>query len=170
MEEVILVDKNNERIGTEEKMRVHELGLLHRAFSIFVFNDKKELLLQKRAKEKYHSGGLWSNTCCSHQHPNEELSKAIHRRLVEEMGFDCELKQVFAFSYKIDFENGLIENEYDCVFFGKCNNEPIPNPEEVEDYKWISLGKLEEDLKKNPEKYTYWMKVALEKTNYFENT
>jgi len=169
-EKIILVDKNNRKIGTEEKMKVHELGLLHRAFSIFVFNEKGELLLQKRAKEKYHSGGLWTNTCCSHQRPNEELSEAIHRRLVEEMGFDCELKKVFDFSYRTEFGNGLIENEYDCVFVGKSNKIPIPNKEEVEDYKWILLKELKEDIEENPEEYTYWMRVALKKTNYFKNT
>ena len=160
-EEVILVDKNNRKIGTKEKLQAHKEGKLHRAFSIFIFNSKNELLLQRRVKAKYHCGGLWSNTCCSHPRPNEKLSKAVHRRLKEEMGFDCNLKKAFCFTYKAKFSNGLIENEYDYVFLGKFNGKPKPNPAEVMDYKWVSLKKLKNDIKKHPKKYTVWLKIAV---------
>ncbi len=160
---VILVDKNNKKIGIEEKIKAHKEGKLHRAFSIFVFNSKGELLLQQRAKTKYHSGGLWSNTVCSHPKPNETYKQAIHRRLKEEMGFDCELKKEFCFIYKAKLDNDLIEYEYDCVFVGIFDKDPIPNPEEVMDYKWVSLIDLYKDIEKHPEKYTEWFKIALKK-------
>lgn len=160
---VILVDENNNEIGICEKLKAHREALLHRAFSIFVFNSKGELLLQQRAKEKYHCGSLWTNTVCSHPKPNEDLKLAVHRRLVEEMGFDCKLKEVFGFIYKAEFDNGLTEYEYDFVFIGKYNEEPFPNKDEVMNYKWISLDELKEDVKKNPNKYTPWIKLILEK-------
>ena len=141
-EYILTVDEKDNVTGKGEKMKVHREGKLHRAFSIFVFNSKSELLLQKRAKSKYHSGGLWTNTCCSHQRDGETLEKAVHRRLKEEMGFDCELKEVFTFTYRVKFDDGLIENEYDHVFFGKFDGKPEPNPEEVDDWKWISLEEL----------------------------
>lgn len=162
-EKVILVDKNNRKIGTEEKIKSHKEGKLHRAFSIFIFNSKDELLIQQRAKTKYHSGGLWSNSVCSHPRPNETYSQASHRRLKEEMGFDCKLKKLFCFIYNTGFQNGLIENEYDCVFVGKYNGKIKPNKKEVQNYKWVSLKDLEEDIKRNPEKYTIWLKIALNK-------
>jgi len=121
---VVLVDENDNEIGVEEKINAHRKGLLHRAFSIFVFNSKNELLLQKRAADKYHSGGLWSNTCCSHPRPGENLKDAAHRRLQEEMGFDCSLREVFSFLYKKSFDNGLTEHELDHVFFGKFDGIP----------------------------------------------
>ena len=163
MEKVILVDKNNRKIGIEEKIKAHREGKLHRAFSIFVFNSKGELLIQKRAKTKYHSGGLWSNTVCSHPRPNESYHKAVHRRLREEMGFDCKLRKLFCFIYKAKFRNGLIENEYDCVFAGKFDGRPKPNPKEVADCKWILVKKLRQDIIKNPNKYSVWLKIALKK-------
>lgn len=162
-EEVILVDKSNRKIGTEEKLKAHKEGKLHRAFSIFIFNSKEELLLQKRARTKYHSKGLWSNTCCGHPMPKETLGKAAQRRLKEEMGFDCKLKKIFSFIYKKKFRNGLIEHEFDNVFVGKFDGKSKPNPREVVNYKWISIDKLKKDIKKHPEKYTYWLKKALKK-------
>jgi len=162
-EKVILVDKRNRKIGIEEKMKAHKEGKLHRAFSIFIFNPKEELLLQRRTKKKYHSGGLWTNTVCSHPRPKEGFQKAVHRRLKQEMGFDCKLKKTFCFIYKTEFLNGLIENEYDCVFVGKFDGEPKPNSKEVMDYKWISLKNLKKDIKKYPKKYTSWLKIIYKK-------
>jgi isopentenyl-diphosphate delta-isomerase len=144
MEKVILVDRNNNQIGTEEKLKAHQDAKLHRAFSIYIFNNKGELLIQQRAKHKYHCPGLWANTCCSHPRPEEDIDDAIHRRLEEEMGFDAELKEVMRFIYKIKFDNGLTENEYLYVFKGKADPEITINKEEVEDHRWISI----KDLKK----------------------
>ncbi|MEK6922332.1 MAG: isopentenyl-diphosphate Delta-isomerase [Nanoarchaeota archaeon] len=170
MEKVILVNKNNRIIGTEEKIKAHQEGKLHRAFSIFIFNSEGELLLQKRAKSKYHSEDLWSNTVCGHPKPKEKIEGAIHRRLKEEMGFDCKLIKAFCFRYKTKFDNGLIENEYDCVFIGKYDGKPQPNPKEVIDCKWIPLTRLKEDIFKNPQKYTYWLNKVLKKIKYnFDN-
>jgi len=160
-QQVILVDKNNRKIGVEEKIKTHKEGKLHRAFSIFIFNSNGELLIQQRAKTKYHSGGLWSNTVCSHPRPDETYEKAVHRRLKEEIGFDCKLKKLFCFIYNAGFQNGLIENEYDCVFIGKFNGKPKPNTKEIMNYKWISIKKLKQDIIKNPNKYTIWLKIAL---------
>ncbi len=160
-ENIILVDKNDVQIGRGEKLQVHKDGLLHRAFSIFIFNSKNELMLQKRHKEKYHSGGLWSNTCCSHPKDGENTLKAAHRRLKEEMGFDCDLKKKISFSYKIEFGNGFIENEVDHVILGKFDGQPILNPKEVEDYKYVTKNELLEDVKNNPDIYTYWFKKII---------
>jgi len=162
-QKVVLVDKNNRKIGVAEKIKAHQEGILHRAFSIFVFNPKGELLIQQRAKTKYHSGGLWSNTVCSHPRPGETYQQAIHRRLIEEMGFDCKLKKSFCFIYKTDFQNHLIENEYDCVFIGEYTEEPKPNKEEIMDYKWVTTKELVQDIKANPDNYSVWLKIALEK-------
>ena len=162
-ENIILVNKDDKQIGSGEKIDVHEKGKLHRAFSICVFNSKRELLMQQRAKGKYHSPELWTNTVCSHQGENESLTKAVHRRLKEEMGFDCQLKELSKFFYKAIFDNGLTENEIDHVFIGKFNKEPIPNSEEVMDYKWISIEKLKKDMKENPPDYSYWIKIILKK-------
>ena len=134
MERIILVDNNDVIIGYEEKQEVHVKGLLHRAFSIYIFNSNNELLIQKRHSLKYHSGGLWSNTCCSHPRENEDINIAIHRRLEEEMGISCKLEKVDEFIYKVEFENGLIENEYLHVYKGLYDSNPIINEEEVEDY------------------------------------
>jgi len=163
MPEVILVDENDNEIGTEEKLKAHQEGKLHRAFSIFVLNSKGQLLLQKRAKSKYHSGGLWTNTCCSHPSPGETLEKAVHRRLKEEIGFDCELKEIFSFTYKANFDNGLIEHEYDHVFIGNFDGEPAPNPEEVDEWKWVDLEELKKDIQENPDSYSYWLKHSIDK-------
>ena len=164
MEKVILVDENDNVTGIEEKIKAHKDGKLNRAFSIFVFNSKGELLLQKRAKEKYHSGGLWSNTCCGHPRPNESLEGAAHRRLKEEMGFECALVHLKSagFIYKVKV-NDLFEYEYDHIFVGKFNQAPRPNPQEVEDYQWIDQEKLKKDILANPDKYTYWFKASANK-------
>lgn len=163
MEQVILVDIHDNSVGTEEKIKAHELALLHRAFSVFVFNKKGELMIQRRALHKYHSPGLWTNTCCSHPRPGENTMDAAHRRLQEEMGFDCKLDWKFSFIYKAPFDNGLTEHEFDHVFIGSFNHDPIINPEEVDSWKWIKIDDLMEDVKKNPEVYTVWFRIALEK-------
>ena len=162
-ENILLVDENDNIIGEGEKLKTHQEGKLHRAFSIFVFNSKGELLLQRRAKSKYHSGGLWSNTCCSHQRSKEILGKAIHRRLKEEMGFDCDLKKIFTFTYKVKLDNGLFEHEYDHVFIGNFDGEPNPNTNEVDEWEWVDLKKLKQDMQKNPDNYTYWLRMSLDR-------
>ena len=158
-EKVILLDESGKEIGEEEKIKAHREGKLHRAFSIFVFNSKGQLMIHQRAKGKYHSGGLWTNTCCSHPRPGEKLEEAIHRRLKEEMGFDCDLKEIFSFTYKAKLGE-LFEHEHDHVFIGTFNGEPEPNPGEVEDWKWIGPEELKKDMEENPDKYTYWFKEA----------
>ena len=160
---VILVDEQDNEIGVMEKLRAHELGKLHRAFSVFIFNDKKELLLQQRAINKYHSGGLWTNTCCSHPSPNETIKDAASRRLYEEMGMTCDLKIINNFIYKTEFENGLIEHEFDYILTGISNLTPQINKTEVETYKWQSVSEIKTDILLNPKKYTSWFKIAMEK-------
>lgn len=168
-EKIILVDKRDKKIGTGEKLKVHQEGKLHRAFSIFIFNSKGELMLQRRARTKYHSGGLWVNTCCSHPRVGEEMKKAIHRRLKEEMRFDCNLKEAFSFIYHVKFDNGLTENEFDHVFIGKFDGKPYPNPEEADDWKWISLDELQWDIKRKPDNYAYWLRFSIDKViSYLE--
>lgn len=162
-DQVILVDEDDQEIGKAEKMAVHEKGLLHRAFSVLIFNSKGELLLQRRSKKKYHCGGLWTNTCCSHPRGGETTVGAAERRLFEEMGISCSLKEAFSFCYRVTFPNGLTENEYDHVLMGKSESLPKPDPKEVEEWKWVSMKRLKSDIEKNPEIYTYWFKVLLEK-------
>lgn len=162
MELVILVDENDNQVGLMEKMEAHEKGLLHRAFSVFLFNAQGEMLLHQRALSKYHSGGLWTNACCSHPRDNETTIAAAHRRLEEEMGFDCEIEEVFHFVYKSKLDNDLTEHELDHVFIGQYEGEITPNPEEVESYKYISIPALSKDVKENPENYTEWFKICLE--------
>ena len=159
---VVLVDKNDDEIGVEEKIKAHKEGKLHRAFSIFIFNSKGELLLQQRAKEKYHSGGLWTNTVCSHPAPGEKLEEATKRRLNEEMGFTTETKEIFSFIYQSEYENGLTEHEFDHIFVGNYDNDPDINKEEAMDHKWISIDELNKDIKTNPDNYTTWFKIILE--------
>lgn len=159
--DVILVDEHDTEIGVKEKIKAHELGKLHRAFSIFIFNSKKELLLQKRSDNKYHSPGLWSNTCCSHPQPNKDLIEEAEKRLKEEMGISCKLEKSFSFIYKVKFDNGLTEHEHDHIFIGEYNDDPKPNEEEVSDWKWLSLAELKQDVSDNPSKYTYWLKEIL---------
>ena len=163
MEEIILVDENDNQIGTEEKQKAHIEGKMHRAFSVYIFNSKGELLIQQRAKTKYHSAGLWANTCCSHPRPGEDTEEAAHRRLKEELGIDTALKKEMEFVYKVKFDNGLTENEYLHVLTGKADVAPIPNPHEVEDWKWVSIDNLRKDIKENPGKYAYWLKITVEK-------
>lgn len=159
---VILVDENDQEIGTMEKQEAHEKAVLHRAFSVMVFNSRGEILLQQRALNKYHSGGLWTNTCCSHPRPGEEVKQAAHRRLMEEMGFDCELEPHQTFIYKAPFENGLTEHELDHVFIGKFDKDPLFNTDEVNDFQWITLENLYSELKNNPLKYTVWFRLIME--------
>jgi isopentenyl-diphosphate delta-isomerase len=161
-EQVILVDHNDKAIGMEEKLRAHQNGgKLHRAFSIFIFNKKGETMLQQRAATKYHGGGLWTNTVCSHPRKGESAVQAAHRRLKEEMGFDCELHEVFAFEYEAKMDKGLTEHEYDHVIFGRYEKAPKPNKEEVQDWKWISLEDLNTAIQKTPKKFTPWVKIAM---------
>ncbi|NLI11774.1 isopentenyl-diphosphate Delta-isomerase [Pelotomaculum propionicicum] len=161
-EYVTLVDENDKVVGVAEKIDAHKNPKLHRAFSIFITNSKGEFLIQQRAENKYHCPGMWANTCCGHPRPGESLEEAAHRRLQEEMGFDTRMVKVFSFIYKTEFENGLTEKEYDHVFVGKWDGIPKKNINEVADYKWISRDILEEDIKKNPEIYTSWFKIAWE--------
>ena len=159
---VILVDENDNQIGVSRKLEAHQLGKLHRAFSVFIFNSKGELLIQKRASSKYHSGGLWSNTCCSHPKPGEDTLLTARIRLKEEMGINCDLKEIHKFIYKTKFSNGLTEYEYDHVLVGKSDALPIVDPEEAEDWKWVDPEKLREHIKNNPDQYAYWFKVCLD--------
>lgn len=162
-EEVILVDENNNQIGTAEKIYAHRHALLHRAFSILIFNKEGEMLLQERASTKYHSGGLWTNACCGHTRPNEPLINAAHRRLGEEMGFDCPLEERFHFIYKVPLDNELSEHEYLTVFKGEYNGNIRPNPEEADGYQWISMQKLKEELETHPKQFTFWFKLIMER-------
>lgn len=162
--QVILVDENDNQIGTMGKIAAHSNGAtLHRAFSIFVFNSKGETLLQRRAMGKYHSKGVWSNTCCSHPYVGESIIDAAHRRLKEEFGFDCSLKEHFSFIYKTDVGNGLTEHEFDHILTGVYEGKINPNPEEIMDYKWIMPQDLLDEMVKNPQSYTLWMKIGIEK-------
>ena len=162
MEKVILVDKNDRMLGLMEKQEAHIKGLLHRAFSIFIFNKENKLLLQKRALKKYHSGGLWTNTCCSHPRENEATIEAAHRRLYEEMGMECKLELKFNFIYKAQLDNKLYEHEFDHVFFGFSNDLPKINKQEVDSYKYESLDFLTEDIVLSPKKYTEWFKICFQ--------
>ncbi len=163
MDQVILVNEQDQQIGVMEKIEAHEKALLHRAFSVFIFNDKGELMLQQRAADKYHSPLLWTNTCCSHQKQGESNIDAGKRRLQEEMGFTTELKEVCSFIYKAPFDNGLTEHEFDHVLIGNYNKEPKLNPDEAHAYKWISLEEVKADMKKSPEQYTAWFLIIFEK-------
>ncbi len=163
MEEfVILVDREDNELGLMEKQQAHVAGLLHRAFSVFIFNSKGELMLQQRAASKYHSPTLWTNTCCSHPRENETYKEAAHRRLVEEMGFDCDLNYKFDFIYKANLDNGLTEHELDHVFIGVYDGEPQLNPDEVMAYRWVEMDDLKKDMEKNPQNYTAWFKIIFE--------
>ncbi|MCF6214450.1 MAG: isopentenyl-diphosphate Delta-isomerase [Flavobacteriaceae bacterium] len=158
-EQVVLVDKKNKAIGLMPKMEAHKKAVLHRAFSVFIFNDKGELLLQKRALHKYHSPGLWTNTCCSHQREGEPNIEAGKRRLEEEMGFVCNLKELFWFVYKAPFDNGLTEHELDHVMVGYYNKEPKINTDEVASFAWRTLADIKADIQQQPKKYTVWFKI-----------
>jgi isopentenyl-diphosphate delta-isomerase len=161
-EQVILVDQNDIEVGTAEKLAAHAEGQLHRAFSVFVMNAGGALLMQKRSGSKYHSGGLWSNTCCSHPRPGETIAAAAHRRLQEEMGFDCELRPAFSFTYCAPVSNGLIEHELDHVLFGRFDGEPRPDPGEVDAWRWASFPELRAQVGVHPERFSIWLRIALE--------
>lgn len=160
---VILVDENDKQIGLMPKMEAHEKAVLHRAFSVFVFNDKNELMLQQRALHKYHSPGLWTNTCCSHQRDGETNLEAGKRRLYEEMGFVTELKETTSFIYKAPFSNGLTEHEYDHILVGYYQGEPVINNDEVAQWKWMDLELVKNDILNNPAMYTAWFKIIFDK-------
>jgi len=160
MQQVVLVDENDEEVGLMDKMEAHLKGLLHRAFSVFVFNSRGEMLLQQRALAKYHSGGLWTNACCSHPFPGEGVMEAAERRLLEELGFSVPLSKKFDFIYKASFDNGLTEYEFDHVFTGYYEGEIWPNPDEVADYCFLSMELIERSLVADPGRYTEWFKIA----------
>ncbi|WP_100615484.1 isopentenyl-diphosphate Delta-isomerase [Confluentibacter citreus] len=162
-EQVILVNEKDEQIGLMPKMEAHEKALLHRAFSVFIFNDNNELMLQQRALTKYHSPGLWTNTCCSHQREGESNIQAGKRRLFEEMGFVVDLQESIAFIYKAPFDNGLTEHEFDHIMIGTYNDEPFINLDEVANWKWMSLEAVKHDILENPELYTEWFKIIFDK-------
>lgn len=159
---VVLVNENDQVVGQMEKLKAHRLGILHRAISVFIFNDNNELLIQQRALDKYHSRGLWSNSCCSHPYPDEDVVTAGERRLIEEMGIYCSLDHMFHFTYSVELEGGLIENELDHVLIGWSNAIPDLNTDEVCSYRWISLDELNRDIEEQPEHYTFWLKHILE--------
>lgn len=160
---VVLVDEQDHPTGIMEKMEAHEKGLLHRAFSVLLFNDQQEWLLQQRALDKYHCGGLWTNTCCSHPGPGEAAIDAAQRRLKEEMGIECALQPAFQLIYKAAFDNGLTEYEYDHVFVGRFSQAPQINPNEVAAWKYLSLSALRQDLLEAPDRYTPWFKLIVER-------
>jgi isopentenyl-diphosphate Delta-isomerase len=161
-ERVVLVDERDRELGACEKLRAHLEGALHRAFSVFVFDAAGRLLLQRRARGKYHSGGLWSNTACGHPRPGEATAAAARRRLREEMNLDCELRPAFSFIYRAELGGGLVEHEYDHVFFGTCDATPAPDPSEVEDWRWVTIEELRRALGDEPASYSRWLKLAVE--------
>jgi len=162
-EKVILVNENDEQIGLMPKLEAHQKAVLHRAFSVFILNSKQELMLQQRAMHKYHSPGLWTNTCCSHQRDGESNIEAGKRRLSEEMGFTTDLQESVSFIYKAPFDNGLTEHEFDHVLLGNYEEDPVINPEEVADWKWMPIEKVKEDIQQKPELYTAWFQIIFEK-------
>jgi len=168
---VLHVDENDNVIGIVPKLEAHKKGLLHRAVSVLLFNSKGEWLLQKRADEKYHSGGLWSNSCCSHPYPQEEVKDAAERRLKEEMGIDCSLTKMLAFTYYAELDNDLIEYEVDHLFIGISNELPVLNKDEVSEFRYISSEELKNELTLNPGQFTEWFKIihdrfSIEKDTY----
>ena len=162
-EYVVLVDELDNKVGLMEKMEAHINPTLHRAFSIFIFNSKNEMLLQQRALSKYHTPGLWTNTCCSHPRDGESLHDATNRRLQEEMGMQCELKEAFSFVYKADVMQGLVEHEFDHVFIGTSDDLPIINKDEVESFRYDTVENIKADIERNPQNYTAWFKIAFDK-------
>jgi isopentenyl-diphosphate delta-isomerase len=160
MEQVILVDESDQPLGVMEKMEAHRLAVLHRAFSVFIFNSRGEMLLQQRAQEKYHSAGLWTNACCSHPRPGEDTRAAAVRRLREELGFITDLQKLFEFTYRTAYENGLTEFEFDHVFVGTYDRDVSPNRAEVSDYRYLSLSEIEAELFSAPETFTSWFQLA----------
>jgi isopentenyl-diphosphate Delta-isomerase len=158
--EVILVNEDDQPVGTMEKMKVHHQGLLHRAFSVFIFDRQGNMLLQKRAAGKYHGAGLWTNACCSHPYPGESTEAAAKRRLFEELGFNAPLKKAFEFVYKAKVENELTEHEYDHVFIGTYEGEINPDEEEVSDYRFVDLSQIQKEIEEHPGNFTSWFKIA----------
>ncbi len=163
MDKLILVDENDVPVGTAEKMEAHQKALLHRAFSVFIFNSKGEMLLQQRALKKYHSGGLWTNACCSHPYENQDTLFAAQKRLQEEMGFTTPLTKAFEFIYKAPFDNGLTEYEYDHAFVANYDGAINPNADEVMDFCFMNMDELKKSLHSHPHKYTEWFKIAFPK-------
>ncbi len=159
---IVIVNNDDCEIGVGDKMLVHLHGILHRAFSVFVINSNGQLMLQQRAFGKYHSAGLWTNTCCSHALPNMDFEEVIHQRLFEEMGFDCNIQWLFKFQYQVRFDNGLSENEIDHIYVGFYDGEPQPLADEVCNWAWVDLKHLSEDIVKQPHKYTYWFRIVFE--------
>ena len=166
MEQVILVDEQDRPIGLMEKQAAHIGPHLHRAFSVFIFNSKGELLLQQRALSKYHSPGLWTNTCCSHPRAGETLEEATSRRLKEEMGMSCPIHEVYTFIYMAPVGQGLTEHEFDHVFIGQSDDIPAINTEEVASWKYMSIDDLEKDIELYPELYTEWFKITFEEMTH----
>jgi isopentenyl-diphosphate delta-isomerase len=166
-EQVILVNEKDEPIGLMNKLEAHEKAVLHRAFSVFILNDKNEIMLQQRARQKYHSPLLWTNTCCSHQRNGESNIEAGSRRLFEEMGFKTELKELFHFIYKAPFDNGLTEHELDHVMIGYFNGKPETNQEEVENWKWMCIEDVKNDILLNPKIYTVWFKIIFDEFYHY---
>ena len=162
MTKVILVNKNDIQTGIADKMNAHKQGFLHRAFSIMIYNSKNQMLIHQRAFNKYHCSGLWSNACCSHPQPDIDINKHIHERLIEEMGFDCDLKWHFSFQYKSIFDNGLTENELDHVYWGIFENQPQINRNEVANYKWVNISDIIQEIQTLPEIFTPWFKIIIE--------
>lgn len=161
-DKVVLVDENDRSIGVMEKMEAHIKGALHRAFSVFIFNEKGEMLIHQRAAEKYHGAGLWTNACCSHPRWEEDVRESALERLQFEMGFQCDIRKRFSFLYKAQVENDLIEHEFDHVFVGTVNNLQLrPNPDEVQDFQWMDMETLTKDIAEYPQRYTFWFKKAL---------
>jgi isopentenyl-diphosphate Delta-isomerase len=161
--EVVLVDTEDREIGTMEKLQAHQEGVLHRAFSIFIFNSRGEMLIHQRAEGKYHSAGLWTNACCSHPASGEDLAVALKRRLKEEMHMQADMFELFSFVYKAELENGLTEHEFDHVVYGISDSIPFPNPEEVQAWKYVSIAELHADVEKNPMHYTEWFKLCYQR-------
>ncbi len=166
-EKVILVNENDEQTGLMPKLEAHEKGLLHRAFSVFILNDRNELMLQQRASQKYHSPLLWTNTCCSHQREGESNLQAGMRRLQEEMGFTAQLRELFHFIYKAPFDNGLTEHELDHVMIGFYQGKPEINTDEVEDWKWMAMDDVKSDMEKHPERYTVWTRIIFDEFYHY---
>jgi isopentenyl-diphosphate Delta-isomerase len=158
--EVVLVNENDEAIGRMGKLEVHQKGLLHRAFSVFIFDNKGRMLLQQRSHQKYHGADLWTNACCSHPFPEEKIEDAAQRRLKEELGFSTQLQKIFSFTYHANVENNLIEHEFDHVFAGEYESTIIPNPHEVSNYVYKTLEQVKNDIDSFPEKFTSWFKIA----------
>lgn len=168
LERVILVNSAGEEIGVGLKLPVHREAALHRAFSVLVFNDAGDLLLQRRAEGKYHTAGLWSNTCCGHPRPGEDTDSAARRRLEEEMGFSCELTPLFHFTYRVELQPGLWEHEFDHVFLGRYEADPLPAPTEVGEWRWAPLAEVQREARERPEKFTPWFRILLEKGSFQE--